>query len=288
MKTRTGSLPEDFVEVDSLLETQELLYLLIYEFHDLCERHALTYNAFGGTLLGAVRHQGIIPWDDDIDVSMPKPDYDKLKEIVKAYDKFTIFDFPQKNYAYPFMKFCFSDTLLIESTREKFCKLKLYIDVFPIEGYPKENEDAFFKKYKSYKMGAAVCTMPIEPSPVLVKKLAYPFKLLKGLRYRMFGYRYYLGKQVALQHMFRYEDAEYVLCQGAGWNQKGKLLKQTYLSRKLYPFGRRYIWGIEDYDEHLTRLYGDYMTPPPVEKQNPQHSYHLYVKKYLLEEITHE
>ena len=72
--------------------------------------------------------------------------------------------------------------------------------------------------------------------------------------------------------------------QGAGWNEKGKLLKETFLNRRLYDFDGIQVWGITDYDEHLKRLYGDYMTPPPEEKQVSNHSYKLYVKKEYLYE----
>ena len=281
-------IPDNYIEVTELEIIQKLLYHLLYEFHDICEENQLIYNAFGGTLLGAVRHQGIIPWDDDVDVSMPKPDYDKLKMILKANTRYVAFDFPQKNYIYPYMKLCYKDTILIENNIRRFSMLKLYIDVFPICGYPTENDDHFFQQYEKYKKGVVVCVSPVKASPRLIKKMAYPFKLLNAARYKALGYQYFLQKELMLQNSYSFEDSEYVLCQGAGWNQKGKLLKSKYLTRKKYTFGEKVVWGIEDYNDHLTSLYGDFMTPPPKENQCPQHGYRLFIKDKLLEEIRSE
>lgn len=275
-----------FVEVTETKDIQRLLLGLLKEFHEICEQHHLYYVVFGGTMLGAVRHKNIIPWDDDIDVCMPRKDYDKFCEIVnnEYTDKFIVKNYPQKNYIYDYAKFCLKDSCLIETKLRKcFSKLMLYIDVFPVDGYPPALEERqHFDKLRFYHQARICSSYRVTSSQTLWKKPYVAIRYIKSLFYRVMGCNHYLKQAVLERQKYNFETCEYVSMQGAGWNEKGKLSKKVFMDRKLYQFGELQVWGISDYDEHLTRLYGDYMTPPPKEKQISNHSYKLYVKKEYL------
>lgn len=283
-----NSIPENYIEVTTVETIQLLLYQLFHEFHDLCEKNHIFYNAFAGTLLGAVRHGGMIPWDDDIDVGIPRPDYDRFIELVQNINsnRYELYVYPREGYVYPFAKFCFKDTVLIENLKPKYCRIKLYIDVFPIDGYPTEDEKQYFKRFTWLKKRLCQCVYPVTASKNILKKLYFPIKWLKSSYYSIRGVDYYLKEEDKLAHKYSYTDSEYILCMGDGWRQKGKLLKTTYENRQLFPFGNGFAWGLKEYDEHLTRLYGDYMTPPPKEKQASHHNYRLFINKTFLKEFT--
>lgn len=281
-------VPNDYSKVTETKDIQKLLVYLMEKIHEICEEHNIVYNVFGGTMLGAVRHQGMIPWDDDIDITMPRPDYERFIEIVmnKYQEEFCICAFPDKGYAYPFAKFCSRNTMLVENLKPEFRYGKLYIDVFPVDGYPKLNEDRFFKHLITLKYKRCIL---VNNSWKRTKGLRNLVKrTIKTTEEKLISFHdayYYIGKEVSTVKENAFEDSDYVLCQGAGWNQKGKVKKEIYLDRKLYDFEGIKVWGIADYHDHLSRLYGNYMQLPPEEKRVSNHDYDLYVKKGLLDKV---
>ncbi len=275
------------IEIKSNEEIQTCLLYLLKEFHTLCETNGLHYTLFGGTLLGAVRHKGFIPWDDDIDVGMMRKDYDRFVELMQnkiSNEKYELFSYPKDGYIYPFAKFCLCDSVLTEMEyKDKYSKLKLYIDVFPIDGYPpieKEKEHFDLIRQYKYKKGCIVCKSRKDNESISIKTVV---RSIRALIYGFKGMQYYLQKEMKERAKYIIDDNDYVAMQGAGWNEKGKLETTKAKKLKLYDFEGEQFYGIEDYDSHLTRLYGDYMTLPPVEKRISNHNYSLFIgeKTYL-------
>lgn len=120
-------------------------------FDKFCEEHNLTYYAGGGTLIGAVRHQGIIPWDDDIDVLMLKPDYDRFLALKKQCKGtgYNILDYHDKGYYLPFAKFVDSNTSIWEMSQQQFV-IGSFVDVFPL-CITDDNEEENQYKVDCYK-----------------------------------------------------------------------------------------------------------------------------------------
>ncbi len=123
------------IEIDEM--RQRLLSMAEY-LQNICKENGLKMFLSGGTLLGAVRHKGFIPWDDDIDVHMPRPDYDRLIKIFKRKEnigKYKLLSHELNDkYVYTFAKLVDDDTLLIEDDIYSGVDMGLYLDIFPIDG----------------------------------------------------------------------------------------------------------------------------------------------------------
>ena len=108
-------------------------------FSELCDRHGLRYYLVGGTMLGAVRHHGFIPWDDDMDVGMPRPDYEKFitiarKEMPQGYS-FLNYKY-NKNYKRYFSRIVNDDVKIVNASNTKRIEENAWLDIFPFDGMP--------------------------------------------------------------------------------------------------------------------------------------------------------
>lgn len=129
------------------LEEVKLLELDALKFIDsVCKENGLIYFAAYGTLLGAIRHKGFIPWDDDIDIYMPRPDFIKFVEVINNYEHpYSIRSLNDKDYFHAFAKLSDDRTYLIEKQfKSKSRELGVYVDIFILDGLPDD-----IKKHRS-------------------------------------------------------------------------------------------------------------------------------------------
>ncbi len=277
-------MENEYIEITKLEQRQKLLVALLERFHTICQENDLVYNIFGGTLLGAVRHQGIIPWDDDVDVTMPRADYNKFIEVVrkKYSDQFVAHAYPDDCYIYPFVKFGMRGTVLYESlVKAPFNKLTLNMDVFPNDSYPADESVIDVCEKCERSIISLTYNFPKRRNPII--RLRNEIKNFVG---RCRGVKHYLKKQIDLLSALNDESSDFMVCPSSGFGRKGRLKRSIYYDRILYRFSEIEVWGIRNYHDHLTNLYGDYMTPPPPEKRQCPHSSRLLVsddifKRYL-------
>ena len=132
-------------------DLKSMLVAMMGWFHNFCIENDLRYYVAGGTMLGAVRHEGFIPWDDDIDIIMPRGDYTKLEQLMQnRKDERYVLETPNteaKDYYYTFSKLYDTQTTLIENTKYKI-KRGIYLDIFPLDGMGNSEEAsaAHFKR----------------------------------------------------------------------------------------------------------------------------------------------
>lgn len=255
-------------------------------FHAFCAEHDLRYYMLGGTMLGAVRHQGFIPWDDDIDVGMPREDYNKLAELLAEHksEKY-ILETPNsdsKEYLYPISKLYDINTTLIENTRYKI-KRGVYLDIFPLDGTgnTKEESDKYYRGFAKRLNFLLAMTTGIRKGRSVIKNL---FVLCgRFIPNFVIDRKYYLRKineDASKKDFFSYKYGGNIF---GAWREKEIMPVEYMGTPTIYEFEGMKVYGVEKYDEYLTRLYGNWRELPPIEKRVSHHDFVLIEleKSYL-------
>lgn len=242
---------------------------LLKEFIQICDKLKLTYYLVCGSCLGAVKYQGFIPWDDDIDVAMERNDYEKFCAEAPQYLSSGVFLQNYKsNIKTPFLfsKLRNSNTTYIEKSIEHLpINHGVYIDIFPLDGYPKKKIKFFEVKKKRLRLQiACVYTYKVKASTNLFLKIL-----------RLLGYEKRTHKtNTKLEKLFTSypTDDSAFWCNHGNW--QGKL---EYTTREQYGNG---TWATfeglrvripERYDEYLTQKYGDWRADLPEDQKFGHH-----------------
>lgn len=237
----------------------------------VCREHGLHYYIYDGTMLGAVRHGGFIPWDDDLDIAMPREDYEQFiahaNEWLPQPFEFIAYEL-DATYPLPFGKVQDASTTLIERPHLPYLG-GLYIDVFPIDGVP---ENSLLRRLHLVRYD-------------VLKKAVYmayrdPYRHGHGPScWLPLFCRHVLGQQ-RLQRMTRrllrkypFADSRFVCVFDDGFH--GVIPKQVLGQPTPVQFEGHEVMGVEHSDAYLTHMYGDYMTPPPHDAQRQHRFYHV-------------
>lgn len=267
-------------KIDNLKDIQALELNLLIAFDKFCNDNNLKYSLMGGTMLGAIRHKGFIPWDDDIDVSMPRPDYDKFIELTKdgMTEDYKVYSIQtKKDYIYPYIKLIDTRTVLYESNINTKYSIGLYIDIFPVDGFPCSESVAIrhykhLSRLKNYTIWAAV--KPFN-NKGLIRNL---IRFIVNFIFKTIGASYFAKKRDEEYRKFDFNDSEYVTL-STGYALKAKMKKEEYLDLIDVEFCGLMFKCSSNYHKTLRNIYGDYMKLPPKELQVSNHNYKLYWKE---------
>ena len=258
-------------------QVQQLLLSMLEDFAAYCRKHGLRYYLVGGTLLGAVRHQGFIPWDDDIDVGMPRPDYERFLELVRTEPVapyLQTISGEEGTLSNPYCELIHMQTRLDRNSsryiREKCQNLHLFMDIFPQDGWPEDAREAEKLASKMKKMRYMIqnARAKIGKGTSLVRILA---KTPAVLVMRLIGYQRVINRMNRIAKTYDYDSSRYVGAITYGIYGPGeRCLHDEVVDFTEVTFeGKRYP-APGCYDRYLTQIFGDYMQLPP-EDQRADH-----------------
>lgn len=257
-----------------LNEIQKIEMEIINDIDKVCRENKLRYTLIGGSLIGAVRHNGFIPWDDDIDIAMLREDYNKF---VKIYDKnknkqFSIFESSLNDeYYYPFIKVSDNRTYLKEKNYKKIENMGVSLDVFPIDSISSKFSKRKLNKISFYRKGLSKCfSEQKKVTSNIIKRMIKQIVFSKD-------YKYYLGKIEKLSQIDNEKECTLagVLVNGTG--EKDIFPKNIFNYYVDLQFENLKLMAIKDYEIFLRHRFGDYMKMPPKEQQIP-HTNDVYWK----------
>lgn len=269
----------------SIKETQSVSLEILHTIAELCEKEGLRYVLVYGTLIGAVRHHGYIPWDDDVDIMMPRPDYNKLLKYLKVH----ISDYPdlrvfnrEECKEYPYMITRISDDRYeIVMENEKPFGMGIFIDIYPYDGLGKTKSEAVKYGLKGDRL-SSLCFQAtrehfaMETTTSLFRKaIKYPVYVLS----KIIGKDYFQNKLNKLAGVKDYENSEYVGC--VVWLSKGKkgiFLRKWFDETIMMPFEKYEFRVPKEYDKILRHEYGDYLQLPPEKDRIGHHFFKVYEK----------
>ena len=254
---------------DVLLKSlQSRLTELLHRVHLICEENNIRYTMMGGTLIGAVRHQGFIPWDDDIDIGMPYEDYKKFINIITSHKyEGLAFGIPgmTDDYYQTFVKVFDTASTLKENNRTRSKPKGIFIDVFPLTFVGNTKFEIFWnvRKFRFWR-------------DILTRK---DFHLSKGWFALVEWIYILLGKFVSLEFAIQQINAHYeklakkktFLMADLDGSNKGIVPAYLFDEYTLYEFEEYHFYGVKKADEYLRRVFGNYMKLPPQNQRRPHH-----------------
>ena len=263
-------------EIIDIVELKSLMLSILKDVDAFCRKNNIHYFLTYGTLLGAVRHKGYIPWDDDIDIHMPRPDYMRfMKEYSHKYYKAYCAEYTPEwdNYI---AKVCDERTIIDEGHGDK---CGVYIDIFPLDGWPKREmsrtvhywtvrfylrlwSSLHYTRFLTVERGNGIA----KNVRIILSRFLALFLTSKKM----------LTKLTKTKMKYSYDDSQFVGSLTCGkWSMIPKLICKSFIDGDFE--GNKFLIP-EYYDQWLTIIYDDYMQLPPEENRVSRHGFRAYWK----------
>lgn len=246
---------------------------ILKEIDRLCRKHKIYYSLMYGTLIGAIRHKGFIPWDDDIDILMTRDNFDKFLSVLNELDDkfFYIDSYTNKHYGLRFGKVMMKNTIMQEKITSKKVPCGIFIDIFVVEKTSLD-EKKQIKQFNDYWTLRRIC---LRRSHYITKNnpiSRFIFNLM-GCLFKLIPYRYLTKKDKEIKSRFNtLEDYKWINLELTEKDFSLAIIeKDVFIEYIDVDFEGNKFMVIKDYDKILIPTYGDYMQLPSEEDRNPHH-----------------
>lgn len=245
-------------------EHKKIMIEMLAYINDICQKNNINYTLIGGSLIGAIRHKGIIPWDDDIDIGLMHDDYVKLLAILKKEknNQYKVFDDEIEDYYYPYAKLVSQTTILEEKNLRKLKDYGIFIDIFEYNFTP-DDEAARKKHYRKIKLRQKLIGgyFNIRKDGGIIRKIRNQFCNLLGIK---------LILKIFNKELHKYNNIKtgYLISNWPQYSMEKEVMKTEYFEEFMFvKFEGMDVMITKKYDKMLTQVFGDYMTLPPEDKR---------------------
>lgn len=266
-------------KIDTISELQKVNTILLKELYKIAFKYNLKVYLIGGSMLGAVRHRGFIPWDDDIDVSISRNDYEKLIEICnnETTGDYTVIN-PESNFEFNgyIPQFVYKKSKMLSKQYRQDENLCIGISIFIYDGVPENKVSRWFYYKKMFVLRTFHALCRANFKYVNTKKakifgpILQPFFSTKKIKK-------YKQKILEYQKKYNYKSSTFVAPNSDANADREIVLKRTFEKEEKIKFENIECYVPINYIEHLKKYYGDYMKLPPIDKRKPKHSFTIWV-----------
>lgn len=275
-------------ELTNTQKIQQAELSLLKVFMDFCKQHNLRWYMVGGSLIGTMRHKGFVPWDDDIDIGMPRPDYDKFVNMQDQYPKgYSIMNHTNTpDWHFNFSQFCDDESEIIIHMNEKPRKCKVWIDIFPQDGSPnnKLHRWLHIKRIMMYRHLIQIANLRTQVKKNVETRPWYESLILKILHFVPVGIL--INSEKLLKKMDKhlrkhnYEGSVFAGNYLGRYREKGILPMKWWAPAVWRDFEDTQVSCPNDTDSLLTHFYGNYMKMPPEEKRISHYAEIVKLREY--------
>ncbi|MGM0167264.1 lipopolysaccharide cholinephosphotransferase [Enterococcus sp. AZ135] len=266
-------------------EIQKISVDILMYIDKVCRKNDIDYSIFYGSLIGVERHKGYIPWDDDLDIVLPRPDYDRLIKILSTSKEYLLLS-PETtdNYRYTFSKLVDQRTRAISKQYygSDDGKLGVFVDIFPIDGFPTNPKERKIlgeecEQYRSNMLMTLNYSYAISRSwwKAQIKRIVlYPRykKILKNGDYNFWKMKY--EENVTCYSFDESDICGYMEFINETW---GIFPTEWFRHYEDVEFEGHMFRAIKNRKDFLTLRYGDYLKLPPKEERVTHHPYDFYL-----------
>ena len=265
-------------------EIQMVSLDILKDVHDFCVENNIKYSLFSGTLIGAIRHKGFIPWDDDLDIAFPRPEYEKFVRTYQSKKGYKLFarERQGKDVMIAYARVCEMEKTFVDDRKYPWTSEKkgVWIDLFPLDGADSDYKKAVLRCEKIKKIWLRTKKIRYARVPFEFRNnLFQKFKLF--IKRALFSYQDYIwDKHISMCKEIPFEKAEYYCHYAwAGFGMREYYKTSAFSSYLLKPFEDGMFYVMQDYDGALRAKYGDYMQLPSIEERKPTHTSSIFYWK---------